>query len=721
MPNSSARHIEVLIQGGPASFSRTCSDTLLGGDIATQENYRVVTDTLLGGDVATASITSAGRTASDTLLGGDDVLGVLITANPLIFAPVESNLDVPGWTLSFPQPLVFKPVDQEAHVPGWFLYVDDPLAEPMTADVFDAIEYLDDPLGAVPLTTLGLEEDRAWEWLDVYSDIGSGSITLPADDDEMIFLDTDDLLVVAFNMYGMRVFSMLIEDDDAVDISDDDEIDEATRFNGRGAGVFLELGIIDPTGGPYRSPIEEDRHWGWPDSGFDHSTWVPVEVLGDIQGVINYAAVGIAGFGPDLPYWLDTIGLTVDRLWPVRDSIVVYAPGASLNGAFEQVAGKTYIYEEFTIAAGGDYILKVMMDDRGVTYVDGQQVGTINGINFFGVMEVAVTLSAGTHSIASVVENQEDLDGTGLGSGKYAWIIYEENTDLESYLAAVAASLFGTPTVVTPPTIVAQGSGAAVCLPFPAEVPGQSITKTIRYVIEEAQGRGYLPFGITLGFTDTTYSDGRTVTTLPDLATKVGQSVLGFLNELAQTYIDWELDPATLVLNVWQKGTQGRASSAMFDLAADQGLAGEVEAVFANIVSQRRKRERRKVSRLLVKWPGGWAEGFGASGGGEAPLELGAAQSIEEIDRLVAGEILTFNNSRVQKDVGIVPEQSSDAPYLGFRKADTVNNRGDTEQVQQIQVSTNSENPEDPDIVVTTLDIVLSAEERQARDLRNLL
>lgn len=677
-------------------------------------------DSLLGSDTATRLLTFT-RTATDALLGADTAdTGDIGAANPIQYLAVESTLDVPGWTLRGPENLIWKAVDGDAHVPGWFVFVDDPLSEPMTVDIFDANDYITDPLGAVPLATLDLEtEGRAWEWMDVKSDTGSGSITLPINDPELSVLDTDDLLIAAFNMYGLRVFSILLEEDDFVDISDDDEIGENLRASGRGTGVLMELGILDPTGGPYRSPVEEDRHWGWPDESFDHSAWVAAEVIGTIDTVVFDAAFRFAGgWTPDLSFWLENIGNLVDQRWPSRTTPVLFAPGTGLLA--EAPAGDVYFYEEFTITAPGDYVLRVMMDDRGVTYIDGQQVITIGGINFFGVSEAAVTLSAGTHSIASVVTNQEDTDGSGLGPGKYSWAIVEEDSELELFLTAVGV-LFGEPEDVTPPTIIAQCSGTALCLPYPAEVPGQTVTKTIRLALEEIQARGYLT-GLTLGCTDTTYTDGFPVLALPDVASKVGQSFLGLVIELAQTYIDWDLDPVTLVLNIWAKDSAGLPVAATFDVGPDQGVAGEAETVTANIVSVRRKRERRKIDRILVKWPGGWAEGLGTPGGGEAPLELGAAQSLDEINRLVASEIARFNNPRTQIDVGLAPEQRADAPYIGFRKFDVVDYAygGTFEQVAAITVAT-TENPEDPDITATLRDIVLTPEERQARDLKNLL
>src|SRR5262245_16672761 len=62
------------------AFSRTTTDTLLGGDTAAgQIGYqRTTTDTLLGGDTATRSALSFSRTTTDTLLGADTATGVQV-------------------------------------------------------------------------------------------------------------------------------------------------------------------------------------------------------------------------------------------------------------------------------------------------------------------------------------------------------------------------------------------------------------------------------------------------------------------------------------------------------------------------------------------------------------------------------------------------------------------------------------------------------------------
>lgn len=672
-------------------------------------------DWLLGVDVATTQLGFA-RTATDTLLGGDIAdIGEGGTPNPIIFHPVESTYDVPGWNLIVEEPLLFAPVDGAIDVPGWILYVTDPVFDPdMTADIFLLDDFIADPT-IEPLVTLTLEEDRAWDWTDPLSEAGAGSITLAANDPEMVWLDTDELIAVGFNMYGARRFLMVVEDDDAVDISDDDEIAEATRFNGRGTGVVMEFGDVDPTGGPYRSPVEEDRHLGWSAPSFDHASWAAVGVVGTLQHIINVGALLLAGgFNEQFGENVETMTEQVLRNIPTTAVPMLWAPPAS---ALSAPVGECFFYEDETmntglfIGATGDYTIHFICDDEGEFAVDGQMVGSVQGLNWVGHTAVSVTLSAGGHSIAGRVRNLEFGDVNGQNGAIYGWVIARESA---------ITTVMGTQESVE---IIAMSSANAKMVAYPTNgTPGQTITKTLRILVEECQARGFL-LGVNLGFTDTTYTDGTAPIVLPDFACKVGSSLLSVLDQMAQTYIDWDLDPVTLTLNVWAKGAQGFTRPATFDVAPDQGIPGEAETVTANITSLRRRRERRKLTRALIRWPGGWAEALGPAGGGEAPLEFGAAQSLDEVERIGAGEIATFGDPRTQIDVGIRPERAADAPYLGWRKGDTIDYAyGNTfERVVATTIETNSEDPEDPTIIASLRHLVPTAAERQANDLRNLL
>lgn len=657
---------------------------------------------------------SFSRTATDTLLGGDTGTRTLVTGSPIVYAPADNTTVASGWNLLLPEPLIYAAAEQETIASGWFVFVDSPLDEPMTADVWLLDDFIADPT-TPPTVTLDLVTDpdddrseRAWDWQDVPSETGAGSITMAFNDPDIAALDVDDVLAVGFNLYGSRVFLMVTEDDDGIELSDDDEVGETLTIKGRGTGVLMEEGDVDPTGGPYRSPIEEDRHYGWVAESYSHDVWATVGVIGTVQNVIDTGALLLAGgFNEQFPVYIEQMTENVLRNLPTTTTPLLWTAGA---GILNSPPGDAYFYEDSTmnpdmvITAAGDYVLHFIADDEGEFFCNGQNVGSVQGLNWLGSTSVSVTLSAGPFSVAAHVRNLDFGDNSQNGA-YFGWVLASESS---------LTTVLGTQESVT---VIAQSSGNAKILAYPPQVPGQAITKTIRLIVEESQSRGFMT-GITLGFTDTTFSDGTACPAIPDYAVKVGQSVLGVLIDMAQTYIEWELDPVTLTLNVWAKGTT-RPSNAVFTACDDSG-----EPESGNIVSYRRKRERRKYRRLLVKSPLGWSVVTGSgTTGGEAPLELGSAQSEDEIQRLGAGEIARFNNPRMQIDVGLVPENADDAPYLGWRTRSVVDDQwgGNFEGVAALTVATNSENPEDPIITASLRDLILSAEQRQANDLKSLL
>lgn len=624
------------------------------------------------------------------------------------YLAVESDLVVPGWNLRTPDALLFKAVESDVHVPGWFVTTGDPFDAPMEVILYTRTGYLTDE----PLATLTQEEDRSWEWRDVLGDSGSCSITIPLDDELVDAFDTDDVLVAQFWIYGQLAFLGLLEGDEATDVSNDDEIGETITFNGRGAPAILEEGVVDPIGGPYTNPVQEDRHFGWPTDQFDHTGWVHPQVTGSGQDAINVGAALQAGLTDALEDWVEKLTEQVYRDVPTVNFPVLWPYPSDLVTA---PVGEVFFYEdetmnpELNITEPGDYVIHFIADDEGEFYVNGQQVGQLSGFNWLGTVSVPVTLSAGECRIAARVRN---LDWTaGTNTGKYSWVISKESP----LTTALGSKEWA--------EVIATASANGVCLPYPENgTPGQAIIKTIHIALDECQFRGFLQ-DVSDGFSITTYSDGRPSPEIPDWSTKIGTTLLAFLNEMsAAGYIDWNLDPATLVLEVWEQGTQGLVTDATWDVAPDLGLATDATATTGNILSVRRTRERRRVRRLLLKWPSGWAKSEYLVGeGGEAPLELGQFDSLDEVQRVGANQLAVFNVARTQYDLTIRPERAEDAPYLGFRKGDYGTDRGESRRVQAIQVSTNPDDPDDPTIVVSCHDLVPTPEERMAADLRSLL
>lgn len=549
----------------------------------------------------------------------------------------------------------------------------------------------------------------AWEWYDPASDYGSGQLGFRTNDTDMAAFADDGTDVIRFYYRGVPAFLLLCEGYDETVASERGYAELVRTYQGRGGFALLDRGIIDPTGGPYRSPVEEDRHWGWPVQSFDHSTWTPAAVLGTLEDVIVFEATQS---GLDVERikesYLSSVGtLAVPILGPTGADLVT-----------EQPEDIWYVYEDETtnaglnIAAAGEYNLTVLVDDEIQWWVDGQNVTTVTGVNQLAVQTITVTLSAGAHSIAAAVRNSCPECGP-YDVTKYGWVITQEFDTINTWPVTFSTAEIED----NPPTIIAMSNGNAKTLPYPGSPPGQTITKTIRLALEETQARGYLPW-LGLDFTDTSFTDGTQALAIPDYACKVGIGFGQFVLEMCSTYIDVRLDVVTGKLQVWEKGNGGHANTASFHVAASPA-----DATTGNLKTLTHRADLKRFDRLLLRWQGGWAERISGGSGDEVTLELGSAFSVEELYRLADGELATFGAVRTEIEATIRPTIDADRPYVpgGFRVMDTVLCNGDSEPVIAIAVRKRDEAANEPEIVVSLRDPVLTLEERQARDIRNLL
>jgi hypothetical protein len=568
------------------------------------------------------------------------------------------------------------------YVPGAFLSCASD-ADTITAVLYDRADL------SAPVTTLS--DSFARQWQDVLCEAGSGSIRLQNDDTDLALFSDDGRDIVALYYRGVLAFLLRCSRKREVVISPNGEGDEYTIYSGSGALDLFGKATVGPTGGGGRSPIEEDRHFGWASETYDHSGWGTVEVLGDIQTAINVIAF-------ELSTDPDDIEDKVRQNLPFLDLIPVLGPPGSTM-SLDATVGDWYVYEDattnstLTIPTDGDYFIYFgPIDDEGEFYVDGQQVATIAGLNVFGVTSAAITLSAGTHSVAAHIKN---LDFTaGPNPTKYSWQITTEPT---------AASL------VDPggdSTVVASARGTAKCLAYPATVPGQTVTKTIRLAVEEAIDRDQLA-DIDLAFTDTNYTDGRTVEPIPDIGTKVGTKISAFLSELAGSYIDMRVRvvDGRLALEVFEKGTMGDTRTTTLDST--------------NVVSWEAESELHDTKKAWVRWDGGWTY-LDTGTGDEDVIEIGAPASLEEVVRMATAALDEVNAPKTQHSAELgrtdhSPLSAATAPYTGFVVGDTVT--GPTGSVRAVAIGM-TEDPQTGQPLPSAMfgDLILPLEARLAQD-----
>jgi hypothetical protein len=534
-------------------------------------------------------------------------------------------------------------------------------------------------------TPLPLSFDRSWQ--DPISEAGAFSITLPPGDDALPAFQDDGRDIVGLYYRGVLAFlgSCTRRNAELVGKRSGRQV----TYSGLGALGLFAKARVGPTGGGGRSPIEEDRHLGWPVNSYAHESWSTAEVLGDINHAIDVLAYNIQADPAD-------VAAVVRQNLPFTGLIPVLGPpGSSMS--LDAPVGDWYGYEDettnatLTIAENGDYVVWFgPVDDEGELYVNGQQVCQISGANAFGVTSAAVTISAGPISVAYHVRN---LSFESPNPTKVSWQITTEPT------AATLVDPGGNS------TLIAYPSGDAKVLAYPSQPPGQTITKSIRLLKAEAQARGVPVLAdIDLDFTDGAYSDGVPASTVPDLATKVATDLHQFLLEVAATYVDLRmvLRSGRLALQVFEKGTMG----GNVVVALDE----------TNLLSLTTESELHGATKAWVRWDGGWTY-LDTGDGDETAIEIGAPFSIEEVQRMSVAALGEVNEPKTQYTATMAtPVSTTDAPYVAFRGGDTL--ADPSERVVALGMSEDGNGLPLP--VVTLKDRISSPEARQAQELAKL-
>jgi len=548
-------------------------------------------------------------------------------------------------------------------------------------------------------------------WQELRNEPGGGSLSIDMEDPVLALFANDGTDIIYFYYRGVQAFELIPNRIREIFIATAEEPEEVTIYTGLGPLGVLSKAIVFPTNGPGRSPIEEDRHLGFTSREFDHSGWDAATVIGTVQHGIEVAAF-ILSIDPA------TIQDRLQQSLPITDVPLLWAPGA--NDYQDQPIGSCYFYEDDTmnaglnVAADGDYVFYGIGGDQGYWSIDGQQVCSITGLNYMGVTNAAVTLTAGPHTVSGVMETLPfgPDDGSGSNFGSFGWLITTESP----------VNMFLDPdeSVVQ---IIAKSSGNAKVLAYPPTVPGQTITKSFRLLLEEAQARGKLP-NVVCGFTDTNYTDGRIAQPIPDFGTKVSTNLLNVAREIT-TYVDVRAKVSTvagvrkIVISMWEAGTAGGvATGVAFERAAPGG-----DTSTGNLNQYERETELVLIDDALVRWDGGWTLLDATDGpySAEAPLEIGAPSSIEEVLRMTLAALAEVNTPRGEITAGLEPRDASEAPYTGFQLFDTI--LSTPTGPEQVAGWTFSEDRQTGNTVikVTLGDPLLSTQARQSIELQKAL
>jgi hypothetical protein len=382
---------------------------------------------------------------------------------------------------------------------------------------------------------------------------GSGEFQLLLDDPVAALVRKYDL--IQHIIEGQVAFTTLVEDIDEQTVAMEEEAGEGLFLRGRGHLALLELGLVYPTRGPGAQPIERDRVWNWTTPVYDDSFWPVSTDVGPATGVVRT---------PLLQAGYPSVGFSI--------------PGATWRGSTDDTQyhappGSVYYRSPpITVPTTREYIAIWAADNFGELYAGGQQIDTLarsrGRANYLEGHAVPITISSGTPIVfAARVVNV----GGGALPGPtpnpvgfyFALVTHDQDGNVDS--------------------VIEVADGDWLALGRPASEPGMTPGEVARLTLEEwaaraaAAGQDIPPIALTC--TDDVDSLGQPWSETPNIATKVGNDILTFFTEIAATYWEMRMRPASLDLDLYVHGTHPPSGVTYAPAPANDPLSGNIQSL----------------------------------------------------------------------------------------------------------------------------------------------
>lgn len=356
---------------------------------------------------------------------------------------------------------------------------------------------------------------------------GSGTVTLLGDDPAVPLIRKYDL--VQHILESQVAVTTIVDDIVATDENPSEEAGERVTYSGPGHISLLRLGLVYPTRGVGRIPIERDRVWNWTSPIYDDGFWPLSSDVGPGDGDLREPGLqeGRPSVFPNIP------GIT----WRgAQGDTQAFAPG-----------GPVFYRGTITLPPGTrQYIGLCGADNHGDFYADGVKFATLpygkGPPNWLDGVGAPIELSGGDVLFAARVFNVGPPYPTASANPVgllFALAALDDAGEIDEIIG------------------VADGTWRA--LGRPAAEPGMTPSRVARSFLEEWQARAALaghdiPL-ISLTCDDLVDSDGQPWAQTPNIATKVGNDGMTFFTEIAATYWEMRMRPASLELDLWRKGT----------------------------------------------------------------------------------------------------------------------------------------------------------------------
>lgn len=484
------------------------------------------------------------------------------------------------------------------------------------------------------------------QWLDLASDVGNGEFSLLRDDSQADDFNPGDIVIISLD--GTDVFAFVIEDIEDEIVNEGEAATQIVRFSGRSTAILLDKlrvypskGTFDVTSPPELSgltvvakPTSPDRYMGWMEPSFDDSGWSAATVALALGG--DFRPKG----QPDL---------SASWIW-------FEAP---VSGA-HPVGDVCLFRRTFTPATLSPFAIKIIyaaLDDVEL-FVDGILINKTDPARETDVgqwaREAVVEINGNLpHTIAFKVQHIR----TGMAGLTYT--VYEHNTD----------------------TVLCRSDTSTKVYDATAGEPGLTPGYIMGRLLTEGDTRNWAHQDFAQSFSNTYCSrsgeDWATITGPFEM--RVGDSALDVLNQLAEGWVEWTVEPGTStyvgkLLAMWN------AKDVDAPDGAAPGRGGASGVTFTEGVNCTRFHRRKRLAEfthVLIEWGDGQMDGGIAS----AELEHGRLESFLSLSnvrngpsaiRTAEATLRPLSDIAESVVVEIQPDDAGEVPYLDFNIGDTV-------------------------------------------------
>lgn len=489
---------------------------------------------------------------------------------------------------------------------------------------------------------IGLGYDYGWR--REQSGPGSGQVLVEFDDPLRSQLTFNRRL--AFWLRGNHVHTALIEPREQRPVDQGEENDEDVRVGGRGNVAVLDRVIVHPIRTNLR-PAQTARHFNAYDPLFNDEDWVnAIDVSAPTEPGVDGPNDPDKWVGPGVPIWGPS-------------GTPTFAPG-----------GRCYFRRTVTIAAQGAVQLHVVGDNKFLAYLDGAKLierldNDAQNYRRTHVINVG-PLDAGTHTLGFRVFNEagpEPDPEDPLNPGYLRYALFAQDTD-------------GNPT-----DLIVSSGPETLCLEYPEVEPGWTDAQVIDRLLDEEENRGGYIIG--RSYTGQTDSDGIDWPVHEEVVVNIGDSMLAWLQQRADAYIDFTMPAHEDTLFLFNKGERG--SHTGIDLPA-----GYTHAATGCLENLRHQTLPPEANSLLLRW----ADGFVIR-----TLELDPETDVliekfvslqqlasEEQAEVIGDALLDIlSQEQTKASATIDPKTDQQRPWQGWHEADWVdlpNTDGDLEEMR---------------------------------------